>query len=559
MKKWILGFVIIAAFIVQMVVVLPSGTHYCQGSTCGIFFWGAHEHDGVWHIALINNALSVWPGRFPTFAGAMLTGYNALLDWILRVIYVVTKIPVMLLYFKIVPLLWFASMVFVWTKFAKVYSSIKWFVPSLLFFVFFGNSFSYFFRLYHEGIIWGASGLLSMQSPNMLNNIQFALTLPLLGMMLILFLKKNINSWDSVYLGLLNFFMMGLKFYGGVIAIVMSSVFALTLFLQKKYRQGTMSLLLPILGFGLATLIFYNPLKSLGGPPIMSLKPLATVHPIIEEASLFFAPSIANLRNNLYASGGSYRLVLIEIATLGLFVFFNWGTRIIGLWGISKKPIDLILISGIITGLVMNILFIQRGEWWNTVQFLYYATFLSNIYAAQILSRLAESGKKIATVGAVIVVLLTIPNAIDTYRVFASFPPHSYVSDTEMEALTKLKSLPSGTVLALPIAPIPGHESQLPRPLYNMYDTAYVAAFSGQQTYLNDLVQLRLTGIEYTTRLNNVATAKCEVLNEIDYIYVAGDQKQLFLWQKCQNYLIKEIFENEEATIYLVATDTPNQ
>lgn len=559
MKRWILGFIIIMAFIIQMVVVLPSGSHYCQNEICGLYFWGSHEHDGVWHLALINNALSVWPSRFPTFAHATLSGYNALLDWTLRIFYMITRIPSLTLYFKIIPLIWFGLMVFVWNKFAKIYTDNKWFAPAILFFVFFGNSFSYFFRLYHEGIIWGASGLLSMQSPQMLNNIQFALTLPILGLMLILFMKKSLTVKDYILLGVLNFLIMGLKFYGGIIGIIMTSIFGAILIVQKNWKQGLSVLSVSIIGFGLATILFYNPLQSLGGPAILTFKPLATVHPIIEEEGLIFAPSIANLRNNLYATGGSWRLILIEIATLGLFVVFNWGTRIVGLWSIKKRPMDLILLSGIITGLLMNILFIQRGEWWNTVQFLYYATFLTNIYAADTLASMIASGKKIALLGVAMIVVLTIPNAIDCYRIFSSFPPHSYVSDTEIIALDKLKSLPAGIVLSLPINPIPGHENQLPRPLYNMYDTAYVAAFSGKQTYINDLVQLRLTGIDYLPRLENVIKANCDTLNEIKYIYVAGDQSQLIPWQKCQSHAITEIFSNAEASIYLVTTDIPNQ
>jgi hypothetical protein len=111
----------------------------------------------------------------------------------------------------------------------------------------------------------------------------------------------------------------------------------------------------------------------------------------------------------------------------------------------------------------------------------------------------------------------------------------------------------------LPINPIPGHDGELPRPLYTMYDTAYVAAFSGQQTYLNDLVQMRLTGIEYQNRLEEVTKYRCSVLNNIDYMYIAGSQGQLLNWQKCQMSSIDEIYHNDEASIYSVTTETPNQ
>ena len=552
MKKWVLWTIVMAAFLLQMLVVMPSGSHFCDNSICGLFYWGAHEHDGIWHLALINNALSSWPAAFPTYAGAMLSGYNALLDMVLRLINSITKIPASTLYFKIIPLLWFGSMVWVWSKFGRIYSKSKWFVSSLLFFIFFGNSFSYLFRYFHEGSIWGASGILSMQSPQMLNNIQFALTLPLLGLLLILFKKDEFTWKDILVFGCLNFLMMGFKFYGGIVAFTMSLAFVTTILFQKKWKSGIAIGVSTIIGFGLSTLLFYNPLHAISSSAILSWKPLATVHPIIEEIGLFYAPSIANLRNNLYASGGGVRLVLIELSTLLLFIVFNWGTRVIGILAVRRKSFDYVLLTGILTGLIMNVLFIQRGEWWNTVQFLYYATFLSNIYAADVLSKWMDGGK-LRNLLVVMVVILTLPNMIDTYRIFSSYPPQSYVSDTELEALAQLKALTPGTVLALPSGTTVESTLQIPRPLYSRYDTAYVAAFSGKQTYLNDLVQLRLTGIDYAERLEEINRGQCSVLAQVKYIYVAGDESQILPWKKCNTYQLSEIYKNNEATIFAVS------
>jgi len=558
MKKWVLYGVIILAFIVQMMVVLPSGSHYCNNNICGIFFWGAHEHDGIWHLALINTGLKNWPVVFPTFAGQLLTGYNVLLDLFIKIFHEISSISVLTIYFKLIPIAWFASMVYVWAKFAKSYSKNTWYLPSILFFIFFGNSFSYLFRLYHEGIIWGASGLLSMQSPQMLNNIQYALTLPIIGLMVLEIKNRETTLKSSLLLGFFNFLLMGLKFYGGVVGIVMSIAYGLTFALDKKHKTMTSIIFISLFGFALSTLLFYDPLHSLSGQAILSYKPLATVHPIIEEAGLFFAPSIANLRNNLYGAGFNIRLLLIELSTIMLFVFFNWGSRIFGVFSVKPNRFNFVVGTGILAGFIMNILFVQRGEWWNTVQFLYYATFLSNIYAAEFLSKLL-SGRFLARIAAVLLILVTIPNAIDTYRIFASYPPMSYVSDNEMVILNKLKELEQGVVLTTLINPVVGHEDQKPRPLYNMYDTAYVSAFSGKQTYLNDLVQMRLTGIDYSQRLKDVTTYNCNVLNDVKYVYVAQNQAPMEYWKECQDFRITELVSNDEAMIYLVTTDTPNQ
>lgn len=552
MKRWSVYLVIAVAFVIQMMVVLPSGSHYCYDNTCGVYFWGAHEHDGIWHLALVNSGLSSWPAKFPSYAGAMLSGYNALLDIILRGVSLVTTIPAIFLYFKVMPILWFGSMIWVWSKFAQIYSKNKWYLSSLLFFIFFGNSLSYLFRYFHEGTIWGASGILSMQSPQMLTNIQFALTLPLLGLLLILFKKEKLNFVDLGWLAILNFAMMGLKFYGGVVGIIMSVVFAMTLAYKKNWKMAIMTGGLALSGFALATLLFYNPFSATSGEAILSLRPMATIHPIIEEIGLFYAPGIANLRNNLYASGVEWRLVLIELFTLGLFVIFNWGTRIVGVLSIKRKPFDVILLAGIVAGLALNTLLIQRGEWWNTVQFLYYATFLSSIFAAETVAKWIEKGK-FALVPLAFTLLLTIPNAFDTYRIFSSFPPRSFVSDQEIEALNHLKDLPPGVVLALPSGSVVSQDNRLPSPLYRRYDTAYVAGFSGKTTYLNDLVQLRLTGIEHSARVEAVAKYDCGVLTQVQYIYMAGDESQIVPWKKCDNFELRPRYQNEEVTIFEIS------
>jgi hypothetical protein len=123
------------------------------------------------------------------------------------------------------------------------------------------------------------------------------------------------------------------------------------------------------------------------------------------------------------------------------------------------------------------------------------------------------------------------------------------VSDVEIDVLTHLKSLPKGTVLALPSVTIIGTENSIPKSLYSRYDTAYVAAFSGQQTYLNDLVQLRLTGIEYQDRLDAVTTNNCIVLDQVSYIYVAGNKSQIEPWEKCMRKM-DLIKINQEAALY---------
>ncbi|EKD94134.1 MAG: hypothetical protein ACD_27C00032G0012 [uncultured bacterium] len=556
--RFVTGLVIAVACVTQLLTVMPSGSRLCQGDRCGDYYWGAHEHDGIWHLALINSTFGQAKTEFPTMAGEKLRGYNALLDSVLGQVKLLTHFEAKTLYFKVVPLLWLAAMIWVWSRFAKSYRTSRWYQAALLFFIFFGNSFSYWLRLAHEGRMDGASGLLSMQSPQMLTNIQFALSLPFLGIMLILMQLAKRKWWQNAVLAVLPTVMLGLKFYGGVIAMVMVGVFALFELKKKAWREGLGIIGLAGVMFIAGMWYFYQPLGQAVNTQILSWQPLQTMHPIIEEAGLVYWPQIASLRNILANQGIGWRLVLIEVVTFGLFVILNWGTRVIGFYRKQWRTVDGVILSGIVAGLFLNLGFVQRGEWWNTVQFLYYATFLTNIWAADVLVTIA-GWRKWGVIAAVAIVALTLPNAIDTVRIFSSYPPQSFVSDEEKKVLAAIAAEPAGTVLALPLAPKAIPDEGLPWPLYSRFDTAYVAAYTGKTTYLNDLVQLRLTGIDYQERLAKIMANNCEVLKEVRYVYVAGDQAQIIDWQKCTGVELQSVMAGDDSEYYRVITETPNQ
>ena len=85
------------------------------------------------------------------------------------------------------------------------------------------------------------------------------------------------------------------------------------------------------------------------------------------------------------------------------------------------------------------------------------------------------------------------------------------------------------------------------------------AAHTGKTTYLNDLVQLRLTGIDYQERLAKIMANNCEVLKEVRYVYVAGDQAQIIDWQKCTGVELQSVMAGDDSEYYRVITETPNQ
>ena len=80
-SSWLTRIIIGIALITQMLIMFPSGSRYCYQDRCGDYYWGVHEHDGIWHLALANAAFKSFPLKMPTFAGESLTGYNWLIDF----------------------------------------------------------------------------------------------------------------------------------------------------------------------------------------------------------------------------------------------------------------------------------------------------------------------------------------------------------------------------------------------------------------------------------------------------------------------------------------------
>ena len=135
------------------------------------------------------------------------------------------------------------------------------------------------------------------------------------------------------------------------------------------------------------------------------------------------------------------------------------------------------------------------------------------------------------------------------------------ISKTELEALDFLSGQPGGIVLTQPF------NQELadfaidypPRPLYLYESTAYVSAFSGKKTFLEDEVNLEITGYDWISRkmkvenyfANHLSKEAMEFLhsNKIRYVYIVKDlEKSDF---EKDNGLSK-IFENNEVKIYHV-------
>lgn len=550
---------IIPAAIIYLLITFPSGSYYCYQDKCGIYFWGVHGHDAIWHLALVANAFKKFPFISPTYAGARLTGYNYLYDFI---IYLLAKIGISPLfsYFKLIPSLWFLLFTYLLIILGRKIKNNPVFIGLLLFFVYFAGSFSYFFTLYREKTIWGSSGYLSQMLWHTMLNPQFALSLLPILVILIKIKEKKIDLNTCLLFGIFIFINMGLKFYGGIITGFLVFIYFFLNLIRgeiKLFKFLLFSLVISFF-FGLSLLIFYDPFSSVKTGSIFALAPFALVHPLTEDSSLFYLRDLTDARYFLQAHGIGRRLIAIESLNLFIFLFFYLGVRFFGMVYLVVKALrkkmntfDLIIGLTFLCSVTITVLFVQKAEWWNTIQFFYYGIFLSVFYIAELSYALIRKKHAIFYLIVMLFIMLALPTTFDIIKSSAYFPGSSYLPKDEIEALEFLKKQPEGVVYSPIFNKKLAEAYSAPYPLYAYGDTAYVSAFSGKRQYLADIVQLRLTSVDYEKRLEKINKADCGMVGEIDYVYQSSSYKMNRKLMDC-GYKMEIIFGNTLTTIYKV-------
>ena len=466
----------------------------------------------------------------------------------------------MVLYFKILPVVWFGLLTYLLLKLSRKIHDSALFVFIFLFFMYFSGSFSYVISFIHNRTIWGSSGLLSMQPLLSLTNLQFAFSIAILSSLLILIKNEKTDYVHSVLLSILVVLNLALKFYAGVISFFLVALyFTFVVFKSKRIASYFKNISLLIVLSLIVIILFYRPGNlSTGGPPLI-YSPFSTVYPLIEDRNLFYLKDMTNARyflDNL--DKFSPRLLIINVKILSLFLLLNFGTRIIGIVYIgiqifTKKlsQFELIVFLTTVFTMLLNILFIQKGVWWNTVQFSYYAFFLSNIFAAQFIYMIFKKSQLFGVLLTCFVIVLTVPTSLDVIKTFTERPGHTYLPREEEKALKFLKRQPEGIVFS----PLPSginNQSSKQTPLSSLGDSSYITAFSGKQSFIADEIQLLLTGVNYQKRKISGQSWNCTTIRKVRYLYELNNSPIGDKLDACKGEL-KRIYSNSTVTIYRVS------
>ncbi len=537
-----------------MLVMFPSGTNMCLGDRCGYHFWGVNSFDGLWHLEIAAVAFRQYPFIVPTYAGGVLSGYNILMDFILFILGKIGISPMVML-FKIIPLLWFLSFTILLINVARKIKDSLLFVSLVLFFCYFAGHFGYFLQLFHHASIVEGTQSFALQSSTALLNTQFALSLLVVLGILHIVLEKSFSLKKTVLLGLLVALNFGLKFYGGSVSLFLAFLYIVETFFQKKDILLTLKQGLIIGAFvSISIIIFYNPFEASKSGSVFSFAPFATVHSVIEADNMVYLPNLVNARYFLYAQESwSPRLLVIELFSVVLYVVLNFGSRVLGLlyavWlGIQRKiqRIDVYILLSSIFATKLTIIFIQKGDWWNTVQFSYYGIFLANFLAAKVVYDLIRTKKLVPVLIGLIVLIVTLPSNALVVKTFTD-PDTAYIPRAEMRALDHLRNLPEGVVFSSF-----DQKQDFDYPFLGYEQTGYVSVFTGKQLYLGHTGPLTIIGVDFKRRLERIKKKDCTVFDEVDYLYFVKhySDEVILTCQLIEKELFQVSYEDETAVVY---------
>ncbi len=532
----------------------------------GLGFWGPNGHDGVWHLALMQQVVRHLPPRNPVFAGTVLQNYHWGFDFLAGWTAKLLSLSFLDVYFRLFPLLLAVSIGFLSFYLGKTVTKHYWVGFWFAFLNYFAGSLGWVVTLLRNGTLGGESLFWSMQSISTLINPPYALSLVFLLVGFLFWIKmRKSNNWQSgVLLGIFLSVLTIIKVYASI--LIGLALFCWWLWQRfVKQEKNNFDFWVWVVS-GTVSILFLLGVGALSHRSELVFHPFWFAHSMIESLDKLYFPRLAALRINLAAHWWSWKLPFLLLLELGLIVVFalgNMGTRILGGVEIIKKlatrkleDFDVLVGFVLVFSFLFPLLFVQRGTTWNTIQFFYYFLFFSNFYFAVFLARLTEKRRWLVVVP---LLFLTLPTTFASLRGYLGDIPPTALPYYELEGLSFLARRPEGIVLTFPYNKFAKNGLRPPLPLYLYESTSYVAAFTGQPVFLEDEMNLDITGYPWQERKaqtkqffqsrDAIWGRGFLINNKIGYIYLVNEQK---LPLSPGDLGVKMIFNNGQVKIYKV-------
>lgn len=573
-KYKFLLFFIIAGIFIQGMINFPSGYLYKNG----LDFWSSQGHDGLWHVASMEEVSKAFPPQNPVYAGEILYNYHYLVDVLmgefLRIFPFFSSLD---LYFRFFPVL-FSFMIGM-----SVFSFVtKWqnnhkIGYLALFFIYCVGSFGYIPNFLRSGNIFGGETIFwAAQQNTILGNPPHAIShslLPAFLLSIMYFFKYRSKDFFLITF-LIGSILAGFKVSGGIVLLIgVGSVGFIDLIFNRRISTFILAGIL-----GLSNFITIESMTR-GASSFLMFLPWWFVRTTIVDRLGWMDLEFQREHYLAQHTWHAYlRVVQVEAIAFFIFLFGNMGMRILGFYEIFrrfilerktafKNPIDIFLLVAMFTGFIIPMLFVQRGLIYNNIQFMQYFLLIAGFYGAITIYKLLIFARKraIQIIIMILIFILSMPTVIGNFIEFygPKAGPLAVVSNSEIDALRYLKDHSSSkdVILSYPFNKYlkVRFETQ-PIPIYAWYDTPYIPALTGRNSYL---VSEQIFLLDYPNtkqRQENIIkffkqedfSWNKQFLKEagINYIYLNKPEMKVPLNLNQNNLSL--FYENNEVLIYKV-------
>ena len=530
----------------QNIAMFRTGMSYSYG----IGYWGPLARDGVWHEALVAQLNKHISPQNPGLAGNALINYHYYYDLTVSLIHHL-GIPSNILIYIILPIIFSVLLGIGTYKLADVLFENKFVSILSVFFAYFASSFGWVVSLLKGQAIAGESDFWANQPVSMNLNPPYAISL-----VMIIFIILFVNSYlkrstfiKAFFIIILSGTLIEFKVYAG--AILLGGLFVLAI--KRLYFNRDFKLIIISIFSIILSLIVFIPQnkQSLG---LIEVNPFWLVNTMIDAGDRVGIASLSSKRFTYQESHQYIKFAAVE--AIGFLIFFigNLGTRIVGLFGLKRKQLTsdifIFIFAMMLASFIPVLIFTQKGNPWNIIQFFYYFLYFVGLFSAFAL-------RKANWILVTLIILITPISSISTFRGWFYTNPPAYLSSKEYQALKYLSAQPDGIVLKHPFDPNMRSQYKDPFPIAVYADNSYVSAFSGKTVFIEDAEQQIVLNTNYRTRLDDADrffiekdlkwSSKFLEDNNIKYIYLP---KIYHLPMAEQEYPMRKIFENEDVKIY---------
>lgn len=573
LKDKVLLSLIILGVLMQGFINFPSGYLYKDG----IHFWSSQGHDGLWHVALMEEIKINFPPQNPIFAGEKLYNYHYLVDILMGEYYRIYPFFASLdLYFRFFPVIFSILIGLSVFAFVARWQGSRQAGLLAVFFTYFVGSFGYIVTFLRNGKIFaGETVFWASQQNTILGNPPHAISHGLLTTFFLAFaiyLKERKLIWLIVSFLLVST-LAGFKVSGGFVMLAGVAAAAIVDFLNHR----RISLLILAALLGLSNFVTFKSMTSKDAATFLMFLPWWFIRTMVVDKLGWINMELARQH---YISKGTWhawlRVIQLESYAFAIFVLGNLGMRMLGFYAIAKTiisgkifkdPLEAMLIATGLSGLLMVIFFVQKGLIYNNIQFIQYFLLIVGFYGAIVVYRLMSLFKKrwIGFCLMILVFVFSVPTVIGNLNEFYGPGTSSLakIGSQDLEALQYLKKHTdkNAIILTMPFnKSLKDKFPSQPRPIYAWYSTAYIPAMTGRRVYLTGEEQALITGYPIDDRLSKAQryfeqkdpSFEKKFIKDanISYIYIAKSEMDKPLDAQQNN--LENFFENSQVVILKV-------